>query len=57
MNQDGTNTSIYGLCITGAISILAQITLNQWVGVFAILAAISTITVNVINIIRKNKNK
>lgn len=58
MTQDGTNTSIYGLCITGALTIAAHITLNDWqlvLTICAILAAISTIAINVKNFFKKNK--
>lgn len=54
---DGTFSSIYGLCITGFLSILSGITLNTAVGWFAIIAAVTTIAVNAKNFFKKDKNK
>lgn len=71
MNQDGTFSSIYGLCITGFLTIAShvanivapyltivwQIKLTDVLTVCAIIAAISTIAVNVKNFLKKDKNK
>lgn len=55
MNQDGTNTSIYGLCTTAFMTILAHITLSDILTICAIIAAITTIAVNLKNFFKKNK--
>ncbi len=53
--QDGTNTSIYGMCVTAFMFILAHVTLSDVLTFFAILAAISTLAINVKNFIKKDK--
>ena len=67
--QDGTNTSIYGLCITAFLTILSkmslviapfmtiigEVKLTDVLTVCAIIAAISTTAVNAKNYFKKTK--
>lgn len=57
MTQDGTFSSIYGLCITALLTIAAHITLSDILTICAIIAALTTTAVNVKNFLKKDKTK
>jgi len=53
MNQDGTNTSIYGLCITAFMTIISHVTSSDILTWLASIAALTTIAINIKNYFKK----
>ena len=55
MNQDGTNTSLFGISITAFLTIISQVALNDMLTACAIIAALTTAALNIKNYLKKDK--